>query len=118
MALAFAAIYCVLRLINPELDWQWKDRLKRAAAVFGTIICGVFMDAVTLLPAASYLTSSSTRLDSSESAITKFFSGLFSAYTMDANIETTGRLISNNTFYFYIILKAYCFSKIRYCFSI
>ena len=28
MALAFAAIYCVLRLINPELDWQWKDRLK------------------------------------------------------------------------------------------
>ena len=29
MALAFAAIYCVLRLINPELDWQWKDRLKR-----------------------------------------------------------------------------------------
>lgn len=98
MALAFAAIYCVLRLINPELDWQWKDRLKRAAVVFGTIICGVFMDAVTLLPAASYLTSSSTRLDSSESAITKFFSGLFSTYTMDANIETTGRLISNNTF--------------------
>lgn len=98
MALAFAAIYCVLRLINPELDWQWKDRLKRAATVFGTIICGVFMDAVTLLPAASYLTSSSTRLDSSESAITKFLSGLFSTYTMDANIETTGRLISNNTF--------------------
>ena len=53
---------------------------------------------MTLLPAASYLTSSSTRLDSSESAITKFLSGLFSTYTMDANIETTGRLISNNTF--------------------
>lgn len=96
MALAFAAIYCVLRMLDSELNMRWKGRIQHAVAAFGTMVCGVLMGAVTLLPAASYLTSSSSRLDSSESAVVKFLHGLFSAYPMDANIETTGRLISNN----------------------
>lgn len=98
MALAFASIYCILRLLSPDMNKQWKDRIKHAMAAFGTILCGVLMGAVTLLPAASYLMSSSSRLDSDESAIVKFLHGLFSAYPMDANVETTGRLISNNVF--------------------
>ncbi|MDD6304361.1 MAG: YfhO family protein [Lachnospiraceae bacterium] len=99
MALAFAAIYCVLRLLNPDLDLNLKDRIKRGCTILGSVICGVLAGAVTLLPAASYLTSSSSRLDSDVSALTKFLSGLFSSYPMEQNIETAGRLISNNLYY-------------------
>ena len=55
--------------------------------------------AVSLLPAASYLTSSSSRLDSDMSALTKFFHGLFSVYSIEQNSEIAGRMISNNLYY-------------------
>lgn len=99
MALAFAAIYCILRLLNPNLGMNVKERIKRGCCILGSVICGVLTGAVMLLPAASYLTSSSSRLDSEASALAKFFGGLFSSYTMAQNAETAGRLISNNLYY-------------------
>ena len=99
MALLFVGIYCVLRLLNPNLNWPLKERIKRAFTILGSIICGVLAGAVSLLPAASYLTSSSSRLDSDMSALTKFFHGLFSVYSIEQNSEIAGRMISNNLYY-------------------
>ena len=99
MALVFAAIYCILRLLNPNLGMNVKECIKRGCCILGSVICGVLTGAVTLLPAASYLTSSSSRLVSETSALAKFFGGLFSSYTMAQNAETAGRLISNNLYY-------------------
>ena len=99
MALLFVGIYCVLRLLNPNLNWTLKERIKRAFTILGGIICGVLAGAVSLLPAASYLTSSSSRLDSDMSALTKFFHGLFSVYSIEQNSEIAGRMISNNLYY-------------------
>lgn len=99
MALVFASIYCVLRLLSPDLILTWKERIKRGFTILGSVVCGVIIGAATLVPAAFYLRSSSSRLDSNISAVEKFIQGFFSNFTMEQNAETAGRLISNNLYY-------------------
>lgn len=99
MALVFTTIYCILRLLNPGLGMNFQERIKRGCTILGSAICGLVIGTVTLLPAASYLISSSSRLDSDASALVKFFGGLFSSYTMAQNAETAGRMVSNNLYY-------------------
>ena len=99
MILAFSAIYFLFRIFTPgELD-TWKERFGLAGRCILSVVTGVMMSAVVLLPAAKYLTVSSSRLDSETSLISRFLGTLFSLPDSQIIPQTFSRLMSNNLLY-------------------
>lgn len=99
MALLFGGIYCVVRLLDPNWQVKWKERLKKAGLCLLSVITGLMMGAVTLFPAAYYLLNSSSRLDSDTSAFSRFFDGFLSTYSPEQALQILGRLMSNNLYF-------------------
>lgn len=99
MALLFGGIYCVIRLLDPNWQAKWKERVKKAGQCLLAVITGLFMGAVTLFPAAYYLLNSSNRLDSDTSAFSRFLDGFLSVYSPERSVQILGRLMSNNMYF-------------------
>lgn len=99
MILAFSAIYFLFRIFAPgELD-TWKERIGLAGRCILSVVTGVMMSAVVLLPVAKYLTVSSSRLDSDTSLVSRFLGDLLSLPESQMVPQTFSRLISNNLLY-------------------
>lgn len=99
MALLFSGIYCVIRLLDPNWQVKWKERVKKAGYCLLSVVTGLMTGAVVLFPAAYYLMNSSSRLDSDTSAISKFIDGFLSNYSPEQAVQILGRLISNNMYF-------------------
>lgn len=99
MALLFCGIYCVIRLLDPNLHLKWKERVKKAGLCLLSVLTGLMMGAVTLFPAAYYLMNSSSRLDSDTSALSRFLDGFLSGYSPEQVLQILGRLMSNNLYF-------------------
>ena len=99
MILLFTAIYFLFRVLAPEAYENMRKRLQIMIKCLISVITGILLSGVILLPVANYITVSSSRLDSNTSIWVRFFNDLFSFRGKEVVFETFSRMLSNNIIY-------------------
>ena len=99
MILLFCAIYFCVRIAYPKPGVGWKFRFRKALQAVFSVVVGIMIAGVVLLPSAAYLLNSSSRLESDISLVQKFLNYLVLFFPLNHIGQALSRMTSNNLLY-------------------
>lgn len=99
MILLFSGIYFCVRIFYPGLKQSWINILKKAINILSSVIVGLMVSGIILLPSASYLFNSSSRFESHMTLVERFLLFFRYIYPPVYAGQAASRLMSNNLLY-------------------
>lgn len=99
MILLFSGIYFCVRIFYPDIKQSWRTLLKKAITILSSVIVGLMMSGIILLPSASYLLNSSSRFESHMTLVERFLLFFRYIYPPVYAGQAASRLMSNNLLY-------------------
>lgn len=108
MLLIVVAIYFLIRFFESQLVWNFKDTVVEWGKCLFSVIAGICLSGVVLVPVGYYtLTNSSRMQGGSSSIIERMFNAIASSFSLSDFGTRVSRLLSNNMLFIEDISKSY-----------